>query len=161
MDWFERFALRKVISGGLTARLLAIVTGLRGEPNDFKFGGAFTAGEDYAQMNWNSTGQWNDMPNSFAGTFRGIIELADNNSPGVIGLETSIYQVNESDASVDVTILRTEGSDGVVSIDYGTINATANAREDYAASSGTITFAEGETSKIVTIPILDDNVAER
>ncbi|MEM6612373.1 MAG: PQQ-dependent sugar dehydrogenase, partial [Cyanobacteria bacterium P01_C01_bin.72] len=131
-----------------------------GEPNDYKFRGAFTAGEDYAQMNWGRTGQWNDMPNSYAGTFRGIIELVSDNSPGVIGLETSIYQVNESDTSVDVTILRSDGSNGVVSIDYATINATASAGDDYAASSGTITFADGETSKTVTIPIIDDDVVE-
>ncbi|MEO1672465.1 MAG: PQQ-dependent sugar dehydrogenase, partial [Cyanobacteria bacterium J06631_2] len=52
------------------------------------------------------------------------------------------------------------GSDGVVSIDYDTINATASAGDDYAASSGTITFADGETSKTVTVPIVDDNVVE-
>ena len=140
-----------------------------GEPNDYKFGGAFTAGEDYALMNYNGLGQWNDMPNSYAGTFRGIIELGlgdgndndnDSNNSGFIKLATNIYQVNEVDSTVDVTILRTEGSDGVVTIDYATVDATATAGSDYSASSGTLTFADGETSKTVTIPIFNDNLTE-
>ncbi len=132
-----------------------------GEPNDYKFNGNFTAGEDYVQMNFGGARQWNDMPNSFAGTFRGIIEIGENPSnPGVIGLETSIYQVNEADGTVDITILRTEGSDGVVSIDYNTVDATATAGSDYTANSGTLTFADGETSKTVTIDIVNDNSTE-
>lgn len=52
-----------------------------GEPNDYKFGGRFNGGEDYSVMNWNSAGQWNDFPNSFAGTFRGVIEIPGSNPP--------------------------------------------------------------------------------
>jgi glucose/arabinose dehydrogenase len=51
-----------------------------GEPNDFKFDGNFLGGEDYAVMNWG--GQWNDLPNNFYGTYRGIIEIPD--VPGAI-----------------------------------------------------------------------------
>ena len=132
-----------------------------GEPNDYKFNGDFPAGEDYILMNWNSAGQWNDMPDRFAGTFRGVIELGDNPSnPGFIGLATNAYQVNETDGTVDVTVVRTDGSDGVVSVDYDTIDATATAGVDYTAMSGTLTFADGETSKTVTIPILDDAEVE-
>ncbi len=80
-------------------------------------------------------------------------------NPGVIGLETSNYNVNEQDGTVDVTILRTDGSDGVVSIDYDTVNGSAE-ENDYTAASGTLTFADGETSKTVTIPILDDHLVE-
>ncbi len=81
-------------------------------------------------------------------------------NPGVIGLETSIYTVNEVDGSVDITLLRTNGSDGIVTIDYDTVDASAIAGEDYSTASGTLIFADGETSKTVTIPILDDNLAE-
>ena len=40
-----------------------------GEPNDFG-----STGEDYAVMNWNSLGNWNDLPDDNLGTHRGIIE---------------------------------------------------------------------------------------
>jgi|GEM_PF-1486687 len=81
-------------------------------------------------------------------------------NPGIIGLETSIYTVNELDGSVDITLLRTNGSDGIITIDYDTVDATATAGEDYSTASGTLIFDDGETSKTVTIPILDDNLAE-
>ena len=131
-----------------------------GEPNDFKFNGSFPAGEDYALMNSNSSGQWNDLPDSFAGTFRGVIELGGNSNPGIIGLETSQYQVNEEAGTVDVTILRTQGSDGTVTVDYATVDAAATAGQDYISATGTVTFADGETSKTITIPVIDDSEAE-
>ncbi|MGI0493000.1 malectin domain-containing carbohydrate-binding protein [Alkalinema pantanalense CENA528] len=50
-----------------------------GEPNDYKFGGSFTEGEDFAVMNWQ--GQWNDLPNNYFGIYRGIIEISDHPIP--------------------------------------------------------------------------------
>ena len=132
-----------------------------GEPNDYKFNGNFPAGEDYVQMNFSGARQWNDMPNSFGGTFRGIIEIGNSPSnPGVIGLETNSYQVNEADGTVDLVITRSQGSDGVVTVDYSSANGTAIAGSDYQSQSGTLTFADGETSKTVSIPILEDNLVE-
>jgi len=297
-----------------------------GEPNDYQFNGAFTAGEDYTLMNWGSSRQWNDMPNSYAGTFRGIIEIADdgnlpqnlvtngsfeNNAiaantwgivnnlegwtptiqsgievqeltntfgsaddgtawveldsnrnggitqsldtvaqeryqlsfayspranvanssngiavywdgevldtisrpggssnqwqtytydvtanttstalefravgtsdglggfiddvqvremnptepgnPGVIGLETSTIVVNEAEGTATVNILRNQGSDGTVTVDYRTVAGSATVGEDYTAQSGTVTFAPGVTSQSVVIPILNDTLAE-
>ena len=131
-----------------------------GEPNDYKFNGNFSAGEDYVQMNSRSQ-QWNDMPNSYAGTFRGIIEIGDvAPNPGTIGLETNTYRVNEGDGTAEVTILRSQGSDGAIAVDYRTVNATAIEGSDYTAVTGTVAFADGETSKTVSIPILDDNLVE-
>ena len=131
------------------------------EPNDYKSNGNFPAGEDYILMNWNSAGQWNDMPDSFAGTFRGVIELGDSSSnPGTIGLEASTYQVNEGNGTVDLTVVRTGGSDGIVTVDYSSFDGSAIAGDDYQSQSGTLTFANGETSKTVSIPILEDSVVE-
>ncbi len=89
------------------------------------------------------------------------VRLIDNqDNPGVIKLETNNYQVNETDGTVDVIIERTQGSDGTVTVDYQTFDATATAEDDYSATTGTVTFADGETRKAVTIPILDDSLAE-
>src|SRR6185295_11245554 len=45
-------------------------------------------------------------------------------------------------------------------IDYTTIDGTATAGQDYTATSGTLTFSGGETSKSFQIPITDDAVTE-
>ena len=47
-------------------------------------------------------------------------------------------------------------SDGTVSVDYATGDVTATAGADYAAASGTLSFALGEQSKTVHVTVLED-----
>jgi hypothetical protein len=55
---------------------------------------------------------------------------------------------------------RTGGSAGSLTVSYTAIGVTATAGSDFAPTQGTLTFADGETSKSFNIPILDDNVDE-
>ncbi len=45
---------------------------------------------------------------------------------------------------------------GTTTVSYTTADGTAHAGTDYAATSGTLTFAPGETSKRILVPTLDD-----
>ena len=47
-----------------------------------------------------------------------------------------------------------------VSVNWATQDGTATAGSDYAAAGGTVSFAPGETSKTVAVPILGDTAAE-
>ena len=47
-----------------------------------------------------------------------------------------------------------------VTVDYATADGTATAGEDYTATSGTLTFAAGESSKTVSVTVLDDAIDE-
>ena len=47
-----------------------------------------------------------------------------------------------------------------VTVDYATSDGTAKAGEDYTATNGTLTFAVGERTKTVNVPVLDDVVDE-
>jgi hypothetical protein len=47
-----------------------------------------------------------------------------------------------------------------VTVSYSTANGTALAGSDYVASSGTITFAPGETTRAILVPTLDDSLYE-
>jgi len=78
---------------------------------------------------------------------------------GTIQLQSSSYSVNENDGSSAITITRTGGS-GVASALYGTSGGTAVAGVDYKAVSGRVVFQNGETSKTVSIPVLDDAASE-
>ena len=57
-----------------------------------------------------------------------------------------------------MTILRTNGADGKVSIGWKTEDMTAISGRDYQGGDGVITFEHGETSKVLEIPITDDEV---
>ncbi|MEL6816068.1 MAG: DUF4347 domain-containing protein, partial [Cyanobacteria bacterium J06598_3] len=97
------------------------------------------------------------------GTFEVTIAANPVTDPGFIGLQTSAITAREDAGNARVTVLRTGGSDGEVSIDYNTVTSAgrpATAGEDFAARSGTLTFADGETEKSVLIPILNDTLAE-
>jgi len=73
----------------------------------------------------------------------------------------------EAAGSVSVQISRVGGSVGAVTVDYATSAPPATPDHDpatpgvdYTPIAGTLTFADGEVSKTVTIPILDDKLYE-
>ena len=53
-----------------------------------------------------------------------------------------------------------QAADGPVTVAYSTANGTATAGSDYTATSGTLTFAAGETSKTVHVDIGGDTASE-
>jgi hypothetical protein len=48
-----------------------------------------------------------------------------------------------------------------VTVNYATSDGTAIAGQDYMATSGTLSFDPGETSKIITVPVIGDLTPER
>ena len=47
-----------------------------------------------------------------------------------------------------------------MTVDFATRDHDAKAGKDYTATSGTLTFTAGQTSKTITVPITDDDVYE-
>lgn len=48
-----------------------------------------------------------------------------------------------------------------LTVDYFTSDGTANSGSDFIASSGTLTFLPGESSKDIIVPVLEDDTRER
>ena len=71
------------------------------------------------------------------------------------------YTVMESVGTFEVTIVR-EGGDinTAVQVDYKTEDGSASSPGDYIEAVGTLTFGPGETQKMVTLEVLDDDVFE-
>jgi hypothetical protein len=80
-------------------------------------------------------------------------------APGVVGFAQPAYTVNEGE-SATITVQRTGGSEGTVTVNYATENGSAAAPPDYAPASGTLTFAPGVTTQTIVIPIAGDAVPE-
>jgi hypothetical protein len=79
---------------------------------------------------------------------------------GTLRLTSRRYFVAESSEVAAITVLRTGGRAGVVTVDFSTADDTAIAGEDYISVAGTLTFEEGETSKVITVPILGGSEGE-
>ena len=60
------------------------------------------------------------------------------------------------DATLSFEVRLDPASGGEVTVDYATRDGTAVARADYVRTSGTLTFAAGETVKTVEVPVLQD-----
>ncbi len=70
------------------------------------------------------------------------------------------YPENIGSAKVDVVIRGDFKFTNAVSVDFVTEAGTAAANVDFLATSGTLTFAPGETRKTVSIPLLNDGLFE-
>ncbi|MDH5517697.1 MAG: S8 family serine peptidase [Gammaproteobacteria bacterium] len=96
------------------------------------------------------------------GTSAATLTITDNDAvPGTLALSNSTYSVAEDVGTATITVSRTGGSDGAVSIDFASANGTATAPGDYTATSGTLNWANGDaTDKTFTVAIDNDTAYE-
>lgn len=90
-----------------------------------------------------------------------VVALRPPSSAGIVGVSQPTIRVAEGDGSVTIDVARTVSSTGALSVDYATVDGSAVAGNDYQASSGTLTWADGdEASKTITITLIDDDLEE-
>ena len=76
---------------------------------------------------------------------------------GPVGISVADTTVQEgADAQLDFVVSLSRAATSAVTVAYRTRNGTAIAGQDYTATSGTLTFAAGETGRTVAVPVLDD-----
>ena len=81
--------------------------------------------------------------------------------PGVIALGAASYTVAENGGSIVIPVTRSGGSTGAASVTYATANSSAVAGSDFAATSGTLTWANGDAAtKNIRITVYNDTLAE-
>jgi hypothetical protein len=72
----------------------------------------------------------------------------------------SLAEGNAGTQSMSFTVTLGKATPLRVSVAYATADGTATAGSDYTATSGTLVFAPGQTSKTVAVPILGDTAYE-
>ncbi len=77
-------------------------------------------------------------------------------SAGQLGFSVASFTANADQGTATITVDRTSGSAGTVTVGYATSDGSAHAGADYTSASGTLTFAAGVTSQSFTVPILND-----
>ena len=72
-------------------------------------------------------------------------------------LSVANAEVDEgSDVTLDFAVSLSRALNETVTVRYRTADGTASAGTDYTNTSGTLTFAVGDTTKTVSVPVLDD-----
>lgn len=90
-----------------------------------------------------------------------LAQLNGDVAPGSVQFTAEAFNVSESATSVAVTVSRTGGSAGAVSVSYTTADGSATAGSDYTATRGVLTWEAGDlANKTITVPIATDAIAE-
>ena len=82
----------------------------------------------------------------------GAVELA----AGVLQLSSTTYSVQENGGAATITVTRTGSTTSAASATVTLSGGTATVGDDYIGTSFGVTFADGETSKTISVPIVDD-----
>ncbi len=80
------------------------------------------------------------------------------NAPGQFSFSATNYTVNETDGTAAITVLRTNGTSGTVSVTCRTVPGTALPGVSYISTTNTLTFNNLDTSKTFTVPLVQNNL---
>jgi Calx-beta domain/Beta-propeller repeat len=86
------------------------------------------------------------------------LTIRDNDAGGVVRFSVSEFTVRESAASVALTVVRSGGTAGPVTVTYATADGTALAGVDYTTASGVLTFAAGQVSRSIVVRLLPNTL---
>ena len=117
--------------------------------------------------NWNIAGEyryesgstWEQQPDSEALQIRLKGQLVTSTLPE-LSFDNINITVDEDGSQAALSVELSQTSADTVTVDYATSDITAEAGDDYTETSGTLTFAPGETVKAIIVPILDDAIYE-
>jgi solute carrier family 8 (sodium/calcium exchanger) len=89
------------------------------------------------------------------------VTILNDDDPGMLQFEGEVMTVSESCGTARLRVLRKEGSSGTATVKYCSADGSAVAGKDYDAVSGTLTFLNGETEKVVEVSITNDMTYEK
>jgi len=84
--------------------------------------------------------------------------IVDNDALPTLSINS--VSVNEAAGTATFTVTLNAVSGQTVSVNYATSNGTATAGSDYASVSGSLNFAPGVITQTITVPIINDSLAE-
>jgi hypothetical protein len=77
-----------------------------------------------------------------------------------VAFSSATYSVAENGGTAAITVNLSSASVQTVTVGYATSDGNATAGSDYTATSGTLTFNPGNTTKTFNITTLDDSICE-
>jgi hypothetical protein len=95
-----------------------------------------------------------------SGTGIGTIVNDDQPPPTASIGDVTVTEGDSGTTSATFTVQLSAPSASPVTIDFATIDNTAFAGSDYVSTQGTITFAPGQTTQTLTVPVIGDRTNE-
>ncbi len=96
-----------------------------------------------------------------AATLALLAAAAHAGGPGVLKFDETSFEVFEESGTAVVTVERSQGEDGAVTVAYSATAGTATAGADFTPVSGTLSWANGDgNNKTFAVPIADDTLQE-
>ena len=80
--------------------------------------------------------------------------------PTVSVTDVAVVEGDDSETLAIFTVSLSDAGIRPVTVNYSTADDTATADSDYTATSGTLTFTPGETTRTVTVPVTGDRLDE-
>ena len=111
-------------------------------------------------------GQYNitvqiDSESTSSATATGRVSVAKPEGPELVVADTSVTEGNLGMTDASFTVTLSSPSTQTVAVKYATADGTATAADnDYMPTSGMLTFAAGETTKTVLVPVIGDTKYE-
>ena len=86
----------------------------------------------------------------------------DPTNPGTLSIAdaAAVSEGDDGFTQVSFTVTRAEGGDGAVSADWTILHGTTNSADFSGPTSGTVSFAEGENSRTITLQVAGDLLVE-
>ena len=119
-------------------------------------------------VNGDRAGELNETFTVNVGVASGAAVLGDSQGTGTIvddeprvGITSVTKNEGNSGTTPFVfTVTLSSASTATVSLNFATANGSAKSPEDYTATSGSLSFAPGQTSKTITVGVKGDRVRE-
>jgi uncharacterized protein YcfL len=91
---------------------------------------------------------------------QGTMTIVDNDDPIKANIAINDISINESAGTANVNVCINQASNQAVTVQYNTLNGTAQGGSDYTTINGTATISAGQTCTTIQVPIIDDNQNE-
>lgn len=91
---------------------------------------------------------------------QGLGTINNDDYPSLSINDVSLAEGDSGTTYFSFTVGLSYASLGTVSVNYATANGTATAGSDYTATSGTLSFSPGQTSKGITVAVQGDRTEE-
>jgi len=89
------------------------------------------------------------------------VTIIDDDKPGIFEFHKPSMVVKESVGTAALTIVRSNGADGRITVKWKTADITAESGKDYDGGEGELVFEHGESTKDLDIKIFDDGEFEK